>query len=410
MSRACSRPSAADTPGLRPGVATLDRVGAAAYPRRGPQRKGFLVSRLLAWLVAVSLTAALPAGAQQGMPPPAVSTAPAERTAVRDSFTFTGRAVAIQKVELRARVSGFLEARDFTEGAVVDKGAVLFRIEDGQYLAALQEAEAQIAAAEAQRRLSQIERDRNSTLVQRQASPQATLDVAEANLAKAEAELARLEAQRDRAALDFSYTEIKAPFTGRTGLAAADVGALVGPDTGPLVTLVRTDPMTVEFPVPERQVLAFQSQVAAGTASKIDAVTLTLADGRDYPRPGDIDFSDVQVQQGTDTVLVRAVFPNAEGLIQDGALVRVTLRAADPREELTVPQQAVGQDLQGPFVMIVAADGTVEQRRIVAGRSVDGRTVVEAGLAPGEQVIVEGMNKARPGQKVDAAPVAKPGG
>lgn len=364
--------------------------------------------RLSSWLLAVSLIAAAPAGAQQGMPPPAVSVAPAAMTPVTDSATFTGRAVAIQKVDLRARVSGFLEARNFTEGAVVEAGTTLFRIEDGQYLAALQEAEAAITAAEAARKLAQIERDRNFTLVQRQASPQSVLDIAEANLSKAEAQVAQLQAQRDRAALDFSYTEIKAPFVGRTGLASADVGALVGPDSGPLVTLVRTDPMTVEFPVPEREVLEFQAQVASGAASKIGAVTVTLADGRTFPHPGDIDFSDVQVAQGTDTVLIRAVFPNPDALLQDGALVRVTLSSSQPKEELTAPQQAVGQDMQGAFVLTVGQDGTVEQRRVRAGRTVDGRTVIESGLSAGEQVIVEGMNKARPGQKVDAAPVATP--
>lgn len=365
--------------------------------------------RLSSWLLAVSLIAAAPAAAQQGMPPPAVSTAPAAMTPVTDSATFTGRAVAIQKVDLRARVSGFLEARNFTEGAVVEAGTTLFRIEDGQYLAVLQEAEAAITAAEAARKLAQIERDRNFTLVQRQASPQSQLDVAEANLSKSEAQVAQLQAQRDRAALNFSYTEIKAPFQGRTGLASVDVGALVGPDSGPLVTLVRTDPMTVEFPVPERQVLEFQAQVAAGAASKVGAVTVTLADGRTFPHPGDIDFSDVQVARGTDTVLIRAVFPNPDATLQDGALVRVTLSSAQPKDELTVPQAAIGQDLQGAFVLAVGQDGTVEQRRVLAGRTVDGRTVIENGLAAGEQVVVDGMNKARPGQKVDAAPVASGG-
>jgi len=367
--------------------------------------------RRITWLRTAGLAAALAgaaAGAGIAQPLPAVTVALAETTDVSETAVFTGRAVAQQKVDVRARVSGFVEARNFTEGGRVDAGAVLFEIESDAYAATLAEIEAAMAAAEAERKLAAIERDRQATLVARQAAAQAVLDVAEANLSKAEAEARRLSAQRDRAALDLSYTQVRAPFTGVIGLAAADVGALVGPESGPLATLVRTDPMTVEFPVPERVVLEFQARVAAGEASKVGAVGLALADGSAYPQSGDIDFADVQVARGTDTILVRAVFPNAEGRLVDGALVRVTLRAETPERLLTVPQQAVQRDLQGFFALVVAPDGTVEQRRVQPGATVEGRVVVSQGLADGEQVIVEGLNKARPGAKVDAALAAAP--
>lgn len=358
--------------------------------------------RPLLWLAAAVLLAAAPHVTAQ--PAPAVTVEPVALTEMSESAVFTGRAVSPQKVDVRARVSGFVEARDFVEGGPVEEGQILFVIEDETYRANMAEIEASLAAAEAERNLARIERDRQAQLVARSAAAQAVLDVAEANLAKAEAEIRRLDAQRARAALELSYTEIRAPFAGRAGLAATNVGALVGPESGPLVTIVRTDPMTVEFPVPERTMLGFQARVAKGEVSAAGAATLTLADGSTLDETGDVDFSDVSVAQGTDTILVRATFSNPDGRLVDGALVRVTLRAETPTKALTTPRQAVQRDLQGFFVLVVGADGVVEQRRVQPGETIDGRTAIASGLAEGEQVVVDGLNKARPGQKVDAAP------
>jgi membrane fusion protein (multidrug efflux system) len=205
------------------------------------------------------------------------------------------------------------------------------------------------------------------------------------------------------AALNLSYTEVKAPFAGSVGLSSFDVGALIGPDSGPLVTLVRTDPMTVEFPVTERDLLAYRAATGGGSTDDVRPVQLYLADGSAYALPGKVDFSDVTVDAGTDTVLIRAVFANPDGLLRDGSLVSVELTGGTPDPVLTVPQQAVQRDLTGPYVLVVDSAGLVEQRRIDLTRVTAGHAVVGGGLAVGERVITEGINKARPGATVNAA-------
>ena len=192
------------------------------------------------------------------------------------------------------------------------------------------------------------------------------------------------------------------------GLSAADVGALVGLDTGTLLTLVAIDPITVEFPVPERALLQFQTALGAGQTTGIEKITLTRADGSVYRETGTIDFTDVAVDPATDTVVLRAVFANPDGELRDGALVSVTLAGSAPMPALTVPQQAVQRDLTGAYVLVVTADtNTVEQRRVEVSRLSGGLAVIASGLAEGEIVITEGQNKVRPGIVVDAAPAAR---
>jgi membrane fusion protein (multidrug efflux system) len=161
--------------------------------------------------------------------------------------------------------------------------------------------------------------------------------------------------------------------------------------------------MTVEFPVTERDLLAYRAATGGESKADVGPVQLYLANGAKYPLPGKVDFSDVTVNSGTDTVLIRAVFPNPDGLLRDGSLVSVELTGGTPDPVLTVPQQAVQRDLTGPYVMVVDAAGVVEQRRIDLERVTGGNAVVASGLAVGERVITEGINKARPGATVNAA-------
>ena len=354
-------------------------------------------------LLRAALVAALTGGTAlaQDAPRPAVVVAPAEVADLRFGVTYTGRVVAAQKVELRARVSGFLEEIHFTEGQTVGAGDVLFSIQDEAYAAAVREAEGTVRAAEAERDLARLERDRKATLVQRQAVAQNELDVAAAQLDRIEGQLQQLNAALDRQKLELSYTQVVAPFDGHVGLKGFDVGALVGPESGPLVTLTRLDTVEVEARVETARLLDFRAAEAAGLVRTGPTVRLTLPNGVVYPLMGTLDYISADVTQGTDTVTVRARFDNPDGTLLDGALVRVALEQGDPEMVLVVPQSAVQRDQLGTFVMVVGADGKVEQRRVTVARSAQGRSVIDNGLAEGEQVIVEGLNKvaARSGRR-----------
>ncbi|KOF12444.1 acriflavin resistance protein [Ensifer adhaerens] len=335
---------------------------------------------------------------------PAVVVAPARVVDLRESVDLTGRVVATQKVDIRARVAGFLEAVNFREGQKVTAGTVLYQVEDGAYRAAVQEIEGSIQAAEAQRDLAVLERDRAKQLIATNTISQAKVDTANAEVKKAEAELVRLKGSKQSADLNLSYTKITAPFDGVLGLTSADVGALVGPDTGALVTLTRLDPIYVEFPVSTSLLLTYRERVLKGMTPGGANVGLTLPNGTEYPLKGTIDFIASNVAQGTDTVTVRAQFDNPNDLLLDGTLVRVILEQSDKQDVLAVPQQAVQRDQQGAFVMVVDGSSKVELRRIDVARSARGLSVVTKGLKEGENVITEGVGKVRPGIVVDAAP------
>lgn len=344
----------------------------------------------------------MPLNAQQP-PRPAVVVAPAEMSDLRDSIRFSGRLVAVQKIELRARVSGFLQEIAFTEGAVVEQGAPLYTIEAEPYEAIVTQIEGSIAATEAELALAEIERRRKRQLVERNTVAQSELDIAIANVGKVEGEITRLKGELARAKLDVSYTKISAPFDGVVGLSSFDVGAFVGPDSGALAKLIRLDPMTVEFPIPSALFLDYREARARGERTGNSEVSLLLPNGSSYPTIGEVDFVDAEVARGTDTVIVRAVFANPDSVLLDGGLVTVQLVSSEPQIVLNIPQQAVQRDLAGDFVLVVNAQDTVEQRRVSIGRTSKGRSVVTQGLEEGDLVITEGINKVRPGIEVDAA-------
>jgi len=358
----------------------------------------------LLWILALVVLPAGSAGAQDASPPPAVTVVEVQASDVTPTTTFTGRIEAIDKVELIARVDGFLEARPFTEGGLVAAGDLLFALEKGPYEARIGEVDADIAAAEAELTLAQLEVDRQTTLVAREAVAQAALDQATAEAGKARAELLRAQSSRTRAELDLGYADIKAPFTGRIGRSSVSVGDYLSPQSGTLATLVSQDPVYVTFPVTQRELLNVRRQAEeAGFDQSAIGIKVQLADGTLYDQVGSLNFVDVQVDPGTDTVAVRAQLPNPDGTLIDQQLVTAIVEIARPEQALLVPQQATLVDQGGRYVLVVGADNSVEQRPITTGAAVGGNFIVRSGLEAGERVITEGIQRVRPGMVVDPA-------
>lgn len=344
-----------------------------------------------------------PVLAQQPAPaaPPGVVVEKVEKRDVRASLDFTGRVKAVDKVDLRARVQGFLEKRQFTEGQDVKGGDLLFAIEKVQYVATLDQQKAEVAKAQANVTNAVHQLARARELIKNQNIAQSTLDQRIAEEGSARAQLLAAQAGQRSAEINVGYTEIKAPIAGRIGQAAVTIGNLVGPDTGVLATIVSQDPIYVTFPVAQRIMTALQER-AAQTGKKTEAVVrLRLPDGALYKHPGKIDFLDVQVAQGTDTLTVRASFPNPDRILVDGQSVGVTAESRDAELAVVIPQSATQVDQGGRFVLVVGNDKKVEVRRIKATPRRDGSAVVEEGLQEGELIVVEGLMKVRPGMVVN---------
>ena len=264
------------------------------------------------------------AAAQGTSPPPAVTVSPAVSRQVTETADFVGRVVAINKVDVVARVPGFIEERNFTEGQQVKTGDLLFRIEQDTYKAAVDQQKANVAKAKATEVNAALQLHRGKELIHNQTIPQSTLDQREADEAAAQAEVLQAEALLQQAQINLGYTEIRSPIDGRVGLAIFTVGNLVQPSSGRLATIVSQDPIYVTFPASERDVIAYRHRLAeSGGMNQHLPVHIKLPDGTIYGHPGLTNFLDVQVETNTDTVIVRAEFPNPEGLLVPGGIVGV---------------------------------------------------------------------------------------
>jgi len=338
-------------------------------------------------------------------PPPAVVVVEAATKPVEEEARFVGRVVAVDKVELRARVEGFLKERAFTEGQEVSVGDLLFEIEPDQYQSIVQQRQADVAKAEADAKNADAQLARGEELLKSKNISQAQVDELRAAAAIAEAGIAQAKAALAAAELDLGYTEVKAPVSGRIGLAKYTVGNLVGPASGPLATIVSHDPIYVQFPLTQRALLTAKTDVKeqGGDPSTI-AVRVRLPNGRLYDEAGQLNFVDVTTDPGTDTVTLRAELPNPDGILVDGQYVGVTVQAGEPESAIVIPQASLQLDQQGVYVMVVDDDKKAQVRRIETGREVGSDIVVTEGLTEGDLVITEGVQKIRPGQVVSATP------
>jgi membrane fusion protein (multidrug efflux system) len=363
----------------------------------------------LGWRAAVCALALMTwcgvAAAQTPAPPPAVSVTPVVSRQVTETGDYVGRVVAVDKVDIVARVPGFIEKRTFTEGQMVKKGDLLFQIEQATYKAAVEQARAALAKAKATEVNANLQLERGKELVRNSNIPQATVDQRAADAAAAQAGVLEAQAQLDQAEINLGYTEIRSPINGRIGLATFTEGNLVQPSSGRLATIVSQDPIYVTFQVSQRNLLEYRRRVAQFPSNARVVIHIRLPDGSLYPHPGLSNFIDVQADPTTDTVTVRAQVPNPDGILTAGGVVGVTVERGAPREALTIPQSAVLLDQAGRYVLVVGADKKVEQRRITAGIEQGRNIVVTDGLKAGELVIVEGIQKVRPGQVVNATVV-----
>ncbi len=376
--------------------------------------KGSSFIRALATATAAALLLAACGKDQGGAPPPpevSIVTLKPRSVAIKDQLP--GRTTAFRVAEVRPQVTGIAQKRLFAEGTEVKAGSQLFQIDSGSYRAALSSAEAALKRAEAQAVPAKLLAERYEPLIAANAVSKQENDEAIASRARADADVASARAAVDAARINLVYTQVLAPITGQIGRTLVTEGALVtSGQQAPLATVQQLDPIYVDITQSSTDMLRLQRQLANGELVKDDKnqaeVTLTLEDGSVYPERGRLKVSEASVDPSTGSVVLRAVFPNPRRELLPGMFVRAQLSQGTRSAALLVPQRGVSHNPKGEAtVLIVDKDEKVAERVVTADRSINGEWLITAGLNAGDRVIVDGLQKAKPGSPVKAVPSAE---
>ena len=381
------------------------------------KRKGTRKAPRTGFVMAMALSIVLPAGGCEGrkqpqqLPPvPEVAILTVRPEQVVLTTELPGRTTAYRVAEIRPQVSGVVMKRFFQEGADVKSGEVLYLIDPAPYRSALSNAEASLSRAEANLPAARSRAGRYKDLIPDKAVSQQDYDDAAAALKQAEADIEYWKATVETARINLAYTRVTAPISGRIGRSAVTEGALVAAyQPLALATIQQLDPIYMDVPQSTADLLRLKDRLRAGhldrSGSNQKKVRLVLEDGTTYPKEGTLQFQDVTVDPTTGSVILRIVFPNPQGILLPGMFERaVVTEGVNPRAIL-IPQQSVSRNPKGtPTVLIVDAEGKVQQRNLVLDRAIGDRWLVTSGLASGDRVIVEGVQKVRPGASVKVVP------
>jgi RND family efflux transporter MFP subunit len=365
--------------------------------------------RIAACTLATALAATLGACGQDNRyvapPPPKVTVALPVQQKVTRYLEASGYVAAVNTTNLVARVRGFLQAINYKDGDQVKEGTTLFIIEPEPYKLKLEQAQAAEAGAQATLKQTEADYERQVDLSSRQVSTKVALDNATANRDNAAARLKQAEVETKEAALNLGYTQVKAPFDGIVTARRVSLGELVGAN-GPtqLATIVQTNPVYVNFTISEQEVLKIRAEMRRLGVSAQELTSIPIEVGLQgdagYPHQGTLDYISPSVDSATGTLAVRAILQNTKDVLVPGYFVRVRA-ASDEQNSLLVPDAALGSDQGGRYLLVVNKDDVVEQRKVAIGPKVGDLRAIESGLESGERVVVAGILRAIPGQKVD---------